>query len=166
MKPLYPKCSHTYLAILDSGCSQHFLQNNKSSFIKQQLVTPIPVTLPNGTVLHATHCTQLQLKHVPKAAIQALILPTLTQYSLLLISQFCDAGCTETFTSTTVSVTYNNHTIVTGLKNQKDGLYYTLIQEQPKNCDTTATTNMRIQNSHNNQPLTPYLIYLITLKKN
>lgn len=143
MHSLYPPCRPSYLDILDSGCSQHFLQNIHPSTENKQLATPISVTLPNGTTLTATHSTNLQLKNMPESATHALILPTLQQYSLLSISQFCAVGCIDTFTNSKVTITHKNSIILTGIKSSKDGLYYTALPGTSNNSHPPPTLNMQ-----------------------
>jgi hypothetical protein len=50
---------------------------------------------------------------LPTTATSAHFIPNL-QHSLLLLGQLCDDGCIATFDKTTVSIDYNNDTIIVG----------------------------------------------------
>ena len=93
--------SPTETAILDSGCSSHFLTSTVST-TNNNPNTDIEVQLPDGSLVTSSHEATIALHTtLPPAAQTAHVLPDLN-HSLISIGQLCDAGCTATFNNTTV----------------------------------------------------------------
>jgi hypothetical protein len=103
-------------ALLDSGCTAHFLLANAKFTNKVLAETPLEVRLPNGATIASKHTATFNMPSLPHEARQALILPGLSQQSLLYVGQMCDSGCAVTFTATKVKVTNGESTILTGLR--------------------------------------------------
>jgi hypothetical protein len=113
-------------ALLDSGCTVHFLLVNAKCTNKVLAETPLEVRLPNGATIASTHTATLNmpsLTSLPHAARQAHILLGLAQHSLLSVGQMCDSGCAVTFTATKVTVTNGESTILTGLRDKESSLW-------------------------------------------
>jgi hypothetical protein len=110
-------------ALLDSGCTAHFLLANAKFSNKIPTATPLAVRLPNGDTITSTHTATLNMPSLPHTARQAYILPGLTQYSLVSVGQMCDSGCSVTFTAADVTVKNGKSTILTGLQDQDSGLW-------------------------------------------
>jgi hypothetical protein len=91
-------------ALLDSGCTAHFLLANAKCTNKVLAETPLEVCLPNGATIASTHTETLNMPSLPHAARQAHILTGLAQHSLLYVGQINDNGCSVTFTATKVTV--------------------------------------------------------------
>jgi hypothetical protein len=70
-------------AILDTGCTVHFLIANAPCKEKQVAGPPLEFRLPYDAVIAYTHTTTLDLPSLSTAAIQAHILPGLAEHSLL-----------------------------------------------------------------------------------
>jgi hypothetical protein len=70
-------------ALLDSGCTAHFMLANAKCTYKLLAATPLEVRLPNGATVASTHTAMLNLPALPHAARQAHILPGLAQHSLI-----------------------------------------------------------------------------------
>jgi hypothetical protein len=110
-------------ALLDSGCTAHFLLA-KAKFTNKLLVaTPLEACLPNGGTIASTHTATLNLPSLPHTARQAHILPGLARHSLLYVGQMCDSGCAVTFTATKVVLTSGESTILTGKRDKESGLW-------------------------------------------
>jgi hypothetical protein len=110
-------------ALLDSGCTAHFLLANAKCSNKIPTATPLVVRLPNGDTIASTHTAMLNMPSLPHAAIYAHILPGLAQHSLLSVGQMCDSGCSVTFTATEVTVTNGESKILTGLRDKESSLW-------------------------------------------
>jgi hypothetical protein len=110
-------------ALLDSGCTAHFMLANAQCTNKLLTETPLEVCLPNGATIASTHTATLNLPSLPHAARQAHILPGLAQDSLLSAGQMCDSGCAVTFTATNVEVTNGATTILTGQRDKESGMW-------------------------------------------
>jgi hypothetical protein len=118
-------------ALLDSGCTAHFLlENTKWSNIKYT-TTPLEVRLPNGYTITSTHTATLNMPSLPQAAGQAHILPGLAQHSLLSVGQMCDSGCSVTFTVSNVTVTNGDSTILTGQRDKESSLWRVPLDPDP-----------------------------------
>ena len=107
----HPTSPHS--AILDSGCSHHFIQATAPTNDTQPN-TDIIVQLPDGSNLTSSHSTTINLHPtLPTEAQHAYVLPNLQQ-SLLSISQLCDNGCTAHFNQDTVSIQHNDNIVIVG----------------------------------------------------
>jgi hypothetical protein len=114
-------------ALLDSGCTAHFLKANTHCKNKELTQTPLEVHLPNGATIALTHTATLDLPSLPNAARQAHILPELAQHSLLSVRQICDTGCAVTFTANKVTVAHGATTLLTGQHGKDSGLWRVLL---------------------------------------
>jgi hypothetical protein len=110
-------------ALLDSGCTAHFLLAKAKCTHKVLAEIPLEVRLPNGTTIASAHTSTLKLPLLPHAVRQARILPGLTQHSLLSVGQICDSGCAMTSTATQVTVKNGELTIFTGQRDKESGLW-------------------------------------------
>jgi hypothetical protein len=110
-------------AILDSGCTAHFLLGNAKCSNKKSTATPLAVRLPNGDTITSAHTATLNMPSLPHAARQAHILPGLAEHSLLSVGQMCDSGCAVAFTASNVTVTNGESTILTGLRDKESSLW-------------------------------------------
>jgi hypothetical protein len=110
-------------ALLDSGCTSHFLLANAKCSSKKSTATHLAVRLPNGDTITSTHNATLNIPSLPHAARKGHILPGLAQHSLLSVGQMCDSGCSVTFTASHVTVTNGESTILTGLRDKESSLW-------------------------------------------
>jgi hypothetical protein len=110
-------------AILDSGCTEHFLIANAHCKNKVLAQTPLEVHLPNGATIASKYTAALDLPSLPNAAKQAHILPGLAHHSLLSVGQMCDSGCDVTCTSNKVAVTHGATKILNGQRDKESGLW-------------------------------------------
>jgi hypothetical protein len=118
-------------ALLESGCTAHFLLANAKCYNKKSTTTPLAVRLPNGDTITSTHTATLNMPSLPHAAIQVHILPGLAQHSLLSVGQMCDSGCSVTFTASNVTVTNGESTILTGLRDKESSLWRAPLEPAP-----------------------------------
>jgi hypothetical protein len=110
-------------AILDSGCTAHFLLANAKCTNKVLAETSLEVRLPNGATIASKYTATLIMPSLPHAARQAHILSGLAQHSLLYVGQMCDSGCAVTFTATTATVTNGESKFLTGQRDKESGLW-------------------------------------------
>jgi hypothetical protein len=101
-------------ALLDSGCTGHFLVFNAHCKGEKLAESPLGGRLPNDAIIVSTHTATLYLPSLPTAARQAHILPGVVQHSLLSVVHMCDSGCFVTFTSDNVTVKHDAVTILDG----------------------------------------------------
>jgi hypothetical protein len=111
-------------ALLDSGCTGHFLLANAICTHKVLAETPLEVCMPNGTTIASTHTATLNMPSLQYASRQAHILHGLAQHSLLSVGEMCDSGCAVTFTATKVTVTNGGSEILTGQRDKESGMWH------------------------------------------
>ena len=103
-----PVASHTTskstiqidVAKVDSGASQHYIKNTHSNLLKNitEIQNGPSIQLSNNHKLQVSHQAQIDLhKQLPHSATKALILPELTNESLLSVGQLCENNCTVEF---------------------------------------------------------------------
>ena len=112
-------------AILDTGCSSHYVTSDAPVTNKRHANPGVQVGLPNGNVLQSSHTATLNLHPaLPLEASSAHIFPAFTTNSLISVGQLCDHGCTASFTDHTATIIYHNQTIITGTRSAVDKLWY------------------------------------------
>jgi hypothetical protein len=128
LTPLHPS---SCTALLDSGCTAHFLLANAKCSDKQPATTPLEVRLPNGDTITSTHTATLNIPYLPSSARRANILPGLAQHLLLSVSQMRDSGFSVTFSATHVTVTNASETILTGTRDKQSNLWSVPLNHTP-----------------------------------
>jgi hypothetical protein len=91
-------------AIVDSGCTVHFLLVNAPCLEKVESRTPLTVCLPNGATMESSHTADLDIPELNAAASKAHVFPGMAPYSLLSVGQLCDEGYIVTFRQDTVTI--------------------------------------------------------------
>lgn len=129
--------------IADTGSTGHFFHPDDADLINICPAHPsIPVTLPNGHIIHSTHVGELDLPDLPVAARIAHIFPDLSSGTLISIGQLCDAGCTATFSATNVIITLHDKVILSGPRLLSTKLWHlNLPSSTPINTTPAAFSN-------------------------
>ena len=138
--------------IADTGSTGHFITIAAPSFNQRPANPSIAVLLPDGSTIYSTHTAYLNIPRLPPAACQAHVFPTLASGSLISISTLCDHGCVATFTSDTVEITLDQHTILSGTRAASTGLW-NLHLPTPPPSDTDNNANFP-RHDNDNQPTT------------
>jgi hypothetical protein len=130
-------------AILDSGCTGHFLLINApcKNNIKSQ--NPLTVHLPNGATMESTHTASIYIPEFIRAASIAHIFPGMVNHSLLSVRQLCNEGYSITFKIDVVTI-YNPQgvQILRGARDLDTGLgRINLCKEHQKHSHEVATNN-------------------------
>ena len=115
------------LAIVDSGCTRHFLGPSTACTNKSSTSNGILVGLPNRSSIRASHTALLPFPQLPIGARLSNVLPALGNRNLISIGQICDYGFSTIFTAKEVSLTSPNTTL-TGTHNTNNRLYYIDLQ--------------------------------------
>jgi hypothetical protein len=110
--------------IADTGSTAHFCTIDTPVINQRIAKHPISIRNPNGSVMQSTHTAELDLPHLPFLARQVHIVPALAHHSLISIGQLCDAGCDVTFDATTVTVHFENKTVLTGTRTKATKLWH------------------------------------------
>jgi hypothetical protein len=90
-------------AILDSGCTGHFMLVNAPCVNKVKSQNPLTVRLPNGATVESTLTASLDIPELNKAAHN---FPGMENHSLLSFGQLCNGGYSVTFRIDAVTI-YN-----------------------------------------------------------
>jgi hypothetical protein len=91
-------------AIVDSGCTGHFLLVNAPCLNKVKSWNPLMVRLPNGATMESSHTAELDIPELNTAASKAHVFPGMYNHSLLSAEQLCDEGCIVTFKQAEVTI--------------------------------------------------------------
>jgi hypothetical protein len=70
-------------AIMDSGCTYHFLLFNDPCLNKVVSLTPLTVHPPNGATMESSHTAELDIPELNVAASKAHVFPVMANHSLL-----------------------------------------------------------------------------------
>jgi hypothetical protein len=97
-------------AIVDSGCTCHFLLVNAPCLAKVKSQNPLTVRLPNGATMESTHTAALDIPELNKAASIEHVYPGMANNSLLSVGHICNEGYTVTFRIESVTI-YNSQGI-------------------------------------------------------
>jgi hypothetical protein len=91
-------------AIVDSGCTGHFLLVNAPCLSKVKSQNPLMVQLPNGATMESSHTAVLDIPKINADASIAHVFPGLANHSLLSVGQLCNEGYTVTFKNASVTI--------------------------------------------------------------
>jgi hypothetical protein len=112
-------------AIMDSGCTGHFLLVNAPCMNKIKSQNPLTVRLPNGTTMESTHTATLNIPELKKSASIAHISPGMANHSLLSVGKPCNEGYTVTFRNESVTICNSQeHKILRGARDLDTGLWW------------------------------------------
>jgi hypothetical protein len=108
--------NHHDTAIVDSGCTGHFLLINTPCHNNTKSVNPFRVRLPNSDAMDSTHTASLEIPELSEAASVAYVFPSMAKNSLLSVGKLCNEGYYVTLKIE--GVTIFNHEGKTILKGQ------------------------------------------------
>jgi hypothetical protein len=100
--PPLPRSHET--AIVDSGCTGHFLLVSAPCLNKVKSQTPLTVRLPNGATMESSHTSDLDIPELSVAASNAHVFPGMANHSLLSVRRLCNKGYIVTFKNALVTV--------------------------------------------------------------
>jgi hypothetical protein len=130
-------------AIVDSGCTGHFLLVNAPCLSKVKFQNPLTVRLRNGTTMESTHTAALDIPELNKDASIAHFFPGMVNYSLLLVGQLCNEGYTVTFRIE--SVTIHNSQGIQILRGDRDlytGLWWINLRKEHQQPQQEVSNNV------------------------
>jgi hypothetical protein len=111
-------------AIVDSGCTGHFLLVNAPCLNKVKSQTPLTVRLPNGATMESAHTAELNIPHMNAAASIAHVYPGMTNHYLLSVGQLFNEGYIVTFKDASVTVCNSQKfQILSGPRDSDTGLW-------------------------------------------
>jgi hypothetical protein len=136
--------------MLDSVCTGHYLKVTAPVTNKKNGITPINVTLLDGTSIQSTHTCELLLPQLPLAATKAHIIPGLATSSLLSVGHLVNANCSVKFDRTSVEVLHNHKRVLEGVRNERNGLWKVDLQanNSHKAKDEKTKPNLKSEKAH------------------
>ena len=116
-------------------------------------VSPIMVTLPDGTRVSLMHECKLALPQMPAAARFGHIFPSLASHSLLLVVTLCNAGCGVSFKDITCEILFIGRLFCPAVNviGQDYGLYRS--PRKPKLCLVLRMIQAPKAQRHNRQTM-------------
>ena len=149
-------------AILYSGATSHYIINTAPVCKEIPDVSPITVTLPDGTRASSTHECKLALPQLPAAARFGHILPSLASHSLLSVVKLCNAGCHVSFENITCKVRFRGRLLLSGSKYHRTGLWFVPLTKEAQTplgpqIDTSPQDSTSQQANHVGHDATPHL---------
>jgi hypothetical protein len=91
-------------AIVDSGCTGHFLLINAPCLNKVKSQNTLTVRLPKGATMESSHTAELNIPELNAAASIAHVFPGMANHSLLSVGQLCNTGYIVTFKIASVTI--------------------------------------------------------------
>ena len=108
----------------DSGASDHYFRPCDAKCLTNiKSEQGAPILLPDKSSISSSHTGLLPNLHLSKIGRTVKILPHLRSASLISVGKLCDDGCRVHFDETKMKVHKNEQLIMTGTRNEKDGLY-------------------------------------------
>jgi hypothetical protein len=116
-------------AIVDYGCTGHFLLVDEPCLNKIKSRTPLTLRLPNRATMESPHTAELDIPELNAAASKAHVFPVIANHSLLSFGQLCDEGYIVTFKNALVTVCNSQKfQILSGPRNSDTGLWHLAYQ--------------------------------------
>jgi hypothetical protein len=91
-------------AIVDSGCTGHFLLVNAPCLNKMKSRAPFMVCLPNGATMESSHTAELNIPKLNAVASKTHVFPGMANHYLLSVGHLCDEGYIVTFNQASVTI--------------------------------------------------------------
>jgi hypothetical protein len=91
-------------AIVDSGCTGHFLLVNAPCLNKVKSQNPLTVRHPKGATMESYHTAELNIPELKDAASVAHVFPGMANHYLLYVGQLCNEGYIVIFRNASVTI--------------------------------------------------------------
>jgi hypothetical protein len=130
-------------AIVESGCTDHFLLVNAPCLNKVKSQTPLMVRLPNGTTMESSHTAELNSPHLNAAASIAHVSPGMANHYLLSVGQLCNEGYIFTFKNALVTVCNSQKfQIMSGPRDLDTGLWRINLKQDNQQIHQPVANNV------------------------
>jgi hypothetical protein len=111
-------------AIVDSGCTGHFLLVNAPCLNKVKSRTPVMVRLPNGATMESSHTAELDIPELNADVSKAHVFQGMANHSLISAGQLCAEGYIVTFKQASVIICDSEKSqILSGPRDLDTGLW-------------------------------------------
>jgi hypothetical protein len=143
-------------AIVESGCTVHFLLVNAPCLNKVKSQTLLTVRLPNGATMESSHAADLNIPELNAAASKANVFPGIANHSLLSVRQLCNEGYIVTFKKASVTVRNSQEfQILSGPRDLDTGLWRINLRQDNKHVHQAVANN--VYELSNTEALVHYL---------
>jgi hypothetical protein len=130
-------------AILDSGCTGHFLLVKAPCLNKVKSQNPLMVRPPNGATMDSSHIAALDIPELNKAASIAHVFPGMENHSLLSVGKLCNEGYTVTFKNASVTICDpQKFQIVSGSRDLDTGLWRINLRKENQELQQPVANNV------------------------
>jgi hypothetical protein len=130
-------------AIVDSGCTGHFLLVNAPCLNKVKSQTPLTSRLPNGATMESSHTAELKIPELNAAASMAHVFPGMANHSLLSVGQLCNEGYIATFKNASVAVCNSQEfQIMSGPRDLDTGLWRINLRQYNQQVHQAVANNV------------------------
>jgi hypothetical protein len=130
-------------AIVDYGCTGHFLLVNAPCLNKVKSQTPLTVRLPNGATMESSHTADLDIPELNAAAPKAHVFPGMAHHYLLSVGQLCDEGYIVTFKRDTVTLCNSGSSkLLSGPRDLNTGLWRINLKQTNKHIPDPIANNV------------------------
>jgi hypothetical protein len=131
------------IAIVDSGCTDHFLLVTAPCLNKVKSRNPLTVRLPNGATMEYSHTADLDIPKLNAAVSKAHVFPGMANNSLLSVGQLCDEGYIVTFRQDKVTIcNSDNSELFSGPRDVTTGLWRINLKHTNKHKPNPIANNV------------------------
>jgi hypothetical protein len=130
-------------AIVDSGCTGHFLLVNAPCLNKVKSQTPLTVRLPNGATMESSHTAELNIPELNAAASIAHFFLAMSNHYLLSVGQLCNEGYIVTFRNASVTICDpQEFQILSGARDLDTGIWRINLRKDNQQLQQSVANNV------------------------
>jgi hypothetical protein len=130
-------------AIMDSGCTGHFLLVNAPCLNKVKSQNPLTVRLPNGATMESSRTAELNIPELNAAVSVAHVFPGMANHSLLSVGQLCNEGYIVTFRNASVAMCDpQEFQILSGARDLDTGLWRINLRKDNQQLQQSVANNV------------------------
>jgi hypothetical protein len=143
-------------AIVDSGCTCHFLLVNAPCLNKVRYQNPLTVQFPNGSTMESSHTAALDIPELNTAASIAHVFPGMANHYLLSVGKLRNEGYTVTFKNNSVTICNpQEFQILSSARDLDTGLWRINLRKEKQQSQKAVANN--VYELRNTGALVPYL---------
>jgi hypothetical protein len=130
-------------AIVDSGCTGHFLLVNAPCLNKVKSQNPLTVRLLNGATMDSSHTAELNIPELSAAASVAHVFPVMANHYLLYVGQLYNEGSIVTFRNASVTIgDPQEFQILSGARDLDTGLWRINLRKDNQQLQHSVANNV------------------------
>jgi hypothetical protein len=130
-------------AIVDSGCTGHFLLVNAPCLNNIKSRNPLTVRLPNDATMESSHTAALDIPELNAAPSIVNVLPGMANHYLLSVGKLCNEGYTVTFKNASVTICDpQEFQILSGARDLDTGLWRINLRKENQQSQHAVANNV------------------------